>query len=49
MQETLLDFDAVDASGDQGAVTPLNLKTSEKKLAFYRNVRYDAGTVDAES
>jgi hypothetical protein len=32
MQETLLDFDAADASGDQGAVTPLNLKTSDIKL-----------------
>src|ERR1700722_7707103 len=29
MRETLLDFDTADASGDRGAVTPLNLKISK--------------------
>ena len=32
MQETLLDFDNADASGDRGAVIPLNLKTVDKRL-----------------
>ena len=49
MQETLLDFDTADASGDRGAVIPQNLKTSGKYLAYSRNIRYDARTVDAES
>src|ERR1700727_32967 len=32
MLETQLDFDALDASGGQAAVAPLNLKTCDKNL-----------------
>src|ERR1700722_16194261 len=49
MQETLLDFDNADASGDRGAVIPLKSEDRRQKIAHSRNVRYAARMVDAES